>query len=72
MLPRSEALLPLIVDVALQQKVVGLGCCADTEAPAGKEGAALRAAHGQAECSLFDAPPQSEPRDDKDYQGLGT
>ena len=72
MLPRSEASLPLIVEVVLQQKVVELGCCADTEAPAGKEGAALPAAHGQAECSQFDAPPQSEPRGDEDYQGLGT
>ena len=66
------ASLSLIVDVALRQKVVGLGCCADTETPAGKEGAALPAARGAAECSLFDAPPQSEPRGDQDYQGLGT
>ena len=64
MLPQSVALLPLIVDVALRQKVVGLGCCADTETPAGKEGAALPAGHRAAECSLFDAPPQSEPRGD--------
>ena len=71
MLPQSVASLSLIVEVAPQQKVVGLGCCADTETPAGKVDAAFPTAHGAAEYSLFDAPPQSEPRGDQDYQGLG-
>ena len=64
------ASLSLIVEAAFQLKVVGLGCCLDTETPAGKEDAALPTVHGAAECSLFDAPPQSEPRGDQNYQGL--
>ena len=51
--------------------VVGLGCCADTGIPAGKEGAALPAAHEVAGCSLPDAPPQSDHRGVLDCQGLG-
>ena len=59
MLPGAS--LPPTVAKPSQQKVVGLGCCADTETPVGKEGAALPAAYEVAQCSLFDAPPQSEP-----------
>ena len=71
MLPQSVASLSLIVEAAPPQKVVGLGCCADTETTAGKEDAAFPSVHGAAECMLFDAPLQSEPRGDQDYQDLG-
>ena len=36
-----------------------------------EEGVALLTAPGVAECSLFDAPPQSDPSGVPDYQGLG-
>ena len=72
MLPQSVASLSPIVEEDLQQKIVGLGCCADTETPAGKEDAALPTVHRAAECSLFDALPQSELKGDQEYRDLGT
>ena len=71
MLSRLGALLPLIVAAAPQQRVVVLGCCADTGTPVAKEGVVLPAAHRVAECSLSDAPPQCDPGHGLDCQGLG-
>ena len=56
------ASLPLTVAVAPQQRGAGLGCCADTDTQAAKEGVVLPAAHEVAGCSLSDVPPQSDPR----------
>ena len=48
-----------------------LGCCVDTGKPTAKESVALPAALGVTECSVFDAPPQSDKRGVLDCQGLG-
>ena len=72
MLSRPGASLSLTVAVAPQQRVVGLGCCADTDKPAVKDGVVLPADHGVAGCSPSDAPPQSDLRGVLDCQGLGS
>ena len=71
MFPYYRASLSLTVAVAPQQRVVELGCCADTGTPGAKAGVALRAAHEVAGCSPCDVPPQSDPRGVLDCQGLG-
>ena len=68
--PWSGASLPLTVAAAPQQRVVELGCCADTGTQAAKVGVVLPAVHEVAVCSLSDAPPQSDPRGVLDCQGL--
>ena len=70
MLSQSGALLPLTGAAAPQQRVGRLGCCVDTGTLVAKEGVALPAAHRVAECSLFDAPPQSDPGCGLDCQDL--
>ena len=62
--------LPPVVAVAPQQRVVGLECCADTGVRAAQEGVVLPVAHGVAGCSPSDAPPQSDPRESLDSEGL--
>ena len=68
---QSGASLFLTVAVDPQQRVAGLGCCADTGTQAAKEGVALPAALGVAGYTLPDAPPQSDHRHVLDCQGLG-
>ena len=70
MAPQSGPSQPPVVAVALQQRVVGLGCCGDTGARAAQEGAPPPAARGVAGCTSFDAPLQTGPRGGLGSEGL--
>ena len=69
MAPQSGLLQPPVDAAAPQQRVVELECCGDTGVPAAQEGAAPPVAHGVAECSPFDAPPQTDPSGGLDSEG---
>ena len=70
MAPRSQLSPPPVVEAALLQRAVVMGCCEDTGVLPAQEDAALPAARGGSGCSPSGAPPQTEPEGGLDFQHL--